>query len=411
MCSRLGRLRSASACFRRDHTRHTSLSRPRMAAKPGMGAHHSRGVRLGAEPYAVRRAIRVTARPAQNRRFLTPDGRSAPGLVAASDHCPSGLRRHAQRRSPSPAAWAAGLPSHPAVPDEPGNGLRITTAAETILAPARDLGVLDLVILGDSALRLRHCTLTDLEITARQRRRGAPLLRQVIPLLDARSESAWESIMRVLHQAAEIPVTPQHEIFDAQGRFIARADLRTGLGGSTSTTARGIGRLMSTKSIWNATAPSSPSNGSGTASPQSICSGTAPQSRRRRRPARTGPGSRVGWLRGRACSTTRSSDGPAARAPTATGAEPSPKPVSCNKETAAIWVVGDRLRQDGSGALLAALTLGELFARHQRRQHRVPDDFISDDHLGDVIAARNVVHDVEQYLFQDRPQPASASAT
>jgi hypothetical protein len=69
------------------------------------------------------------------------------------------------------------------------NGLRITTAAEMILAAARDLGVLDLVILGDSALRLRHCTLTDLEIAARQRRRGAPLLRQVIPLLDARSES------------------------------------------------------------------------------------------------------------------------------------------------------------------------------------------------------------------------------
>jgi hypothetical protein len=86
--------------------------------------------------------------------------------------------------------------------------------------------VLDLVILGDSALRLRHCSLTDLKITACQRRRGAPLLRQVIPLLDERSESAWESIMRVLHQAAEIPVTPQQEIFDEEGRFIARSDLR-----------------------------------------------------------------------------------------------------------------------------------------------------------------------------------------
>jgi hypothetical protein len=51
-------------------------------------------------------------------------------------------------------------------------------------------------------------------------------MRQVIPLLDARSESAWESIMRVLHQAAEIPVTPQQEIFDERDRFIARADLR-----------------------------------------------------------------------------------------------------------------------------------------------------------------------------------------
>jgi hypothetical protein len=32
--------------------------------------------------------------------------------------------------------------------------------------------------------------------------------------------------MRVLHRAAEIPVTPQQEIFDKEGRFIARVDLR-----------------------------------------------------------------------------------------------------------------------------------------------------------------------------------------
>ena len=32
--------------------------------------------------------------------------------------------------------------------------------------------------------------------------------------------------MRVLHHAAEIPVTPQQEILDEEGRFIARADLR-----------------------------------------------------------------------------------------------------------------------------------------------------------------------------------------
>lgn len=31
--------------------------------------------------------------------------------------------------------------------------------------------------------------------------------------------------MRVLHLAAEIPVTPQYEIFDPRGNFVARADL------------------------------------------------------------------------------------------------------------------------------------------------------------------------------------------
>jgi very-short-patch-repair endonuclease len=105
------------------------------------------------------------------------------------------------------------------------DGLKITTPAETLLACARDLGILDVVIMGDSALREGDVTLTELKIAASQRRRGAPKLRQIIPLLDKRSESAWESVMRVLHVAAEIPVNVQHEIFDECGRFVARVDL------------------------------------------------------------------------------------------------------------------------------------------------------------------------------------------
>jgi hypothetical protein len=114
-------------------------------------------------------------------------------------------------------------------PDPPAHqlvdGLRVATAAETLLAAARDLGVLDLVVLGDSALQLRQCTVVDLWQAASRRRRGAPLLRQVIPLLDARSESPWESVMRVLHRAAGIGVEPQHVVLDGRGRFVARADL------------------------------------------------------------------------------------------------------------------------------------------------------------------------------------------
>jgi hypothetical protein len=141
------------------------------------------------------------------RRFLPPDGCSPSGLVAPGHHFSSvfAAMLNADPRPRRPGLFVC-RHTQP-FPMNLVNGLRVTTAAETILAAARDLGVLDLVILGDSALRLRHCTLTDLEITARQRRRGAPLLRQVIPLLDARSESAWESIMRALHRAAEIPVT------------------------------------------------------------------------------------------------------------------------------------------------------------------------------------------------------------
>jgi hypothetical protein len=105
------------------------------------------------------------------------------------------------------------------------NGIRLASAAETLLAAARDLGLLDIVILGDAALHLRDCTIEELQAAAAQRRRGAPLLRSAVPLLDERSESPWESVLRVLHVAAEVGVEPQRKIYDEWGNFVARADL------------------------------------------------------------------------------------------------------------------------------------------------------------------------------------------
>jgi hypothetical protein len=131
-------------------------------------------------------------------------------------------------REGDPCPHRAGLfvSRHPdRVPSELVSDIRLTTPAETLLAAARDLGVLDLVLMGDSALRLGHCTIDELVATAAQRRRGAPMLRKVIGLLDQRSESPWESVMRVLHRAAHIPVEPQHKVFDRWGRFVARGDL------------------------------------------------------------------------------------------------------------------------------------------------------------------------------------------
>lgn len=105
-------------------------------------------------------------------------------------------------------------------------GLRLTTPAETLLALARDLTPLDLVVLADSAVRRGDVTVEELDsIATGTRRRGAPALRALIPLIDERSESAWESVMRLLHRAADVPVEPQHELFDQSGTFVARADL------------------------------------------------------------------------------------------------------------------------------------------------------------------------------------------
>lgn len=110
-------------------------------------------------------------------------------------------------------------------PYERVDGVPVTIPGETLLSAARDLGVLDLVLMGDSALRLGHCTPTELAAVCAQQRAGVVQLRHAVALLDKRSESAWESIMRVLHRAAEIDVEPQRRLEDWRGRFVARADL------------------------------------------------------------------------------------------------------------------------------------------------------------------------------------------
>jgi len=56
--------------------------------------------------------------------------------------------------------------------------------------------------------------------------RGAMTARTLLPLVDARSESPRESDLRLLLHDAGLPAaTPQHEVRDAQGRFVARLDL------------------------------------------------------------------------------------------------------------------------------------------------------------------------------------------
>jgi very-short-patch-repair endonuclease len=97
--------------------------------------------------------------------------------------------------------------------------------AEVLLACARDLSLLDLVVLIDSALHLGHCRTTDLDRVCTGRRRGAPALRRALAYADGRAESAWESVLRMFHVACEVPVEPQHEVRTPDGRFVARGDL------------------------------------------------------------------------------------------------------------------------------------------------------------------------------------------
>lgn len=105
---------------------------------------------------------------------------------------------------------------------ETRGGLPVAGATDTLLAAARDLALLDLVVLVDAALYRQDCSLSELRLAALQRRRGAPALRQALKYADGRAESGWETLLRLLHQLCDVPVEPQYVV----GPY--RADLRVG---------------------------------------------------------------------------------------------------------------------------------------------------------------------------------------
>jgi hypothetical protein len=111
------------------------------------------------------------------------------------------------------------------VPTVLRGGLRLATPGEALRAAGRDLGLLDLVVLVDSALQRRHCDVGELRRVSARRRRGAPALRKALGFVDARSESPWESVLRMLHWVCDIPVEPQYEVRDEFGALVGRGDL------------------------------------------------------------------------------------------------------------------------------------------------------------------------------------------
>jgi hypothetical protein len=116
------------------------------------------------------------------------------------------------RTTPEPAIWwMCGLPMVP--------------TTDVLLALARHLGLLDVVVALDSALRAGHVALPELAAALHTRRRGVRRLRQAAALADPRSESPYETLLRILHVVCEIAVVPQHELW-VSGRLIARGDLR-----------------------------------------------------------------------------------------------------------------------------------------------------------------------------------------
>jgi alpha-ketoglutarate-dependent taurine dioxygenase len=103
--------------------------------------------------------------------------------------------------------------------------LPIVSATDTLLALARHFGLLDVVVVLDAALHAGDVTPDELARACAARRHGVRRLREAVPLADGRSESPYESLLRLLHVVCDIGVVPQHELW-AGGRMVARGDLR-----------------------------------------------------------------------------------------------------------------------------------------------------------------------------------------
>lgn len=106
------------------------------------------------------------------------------------------------------------------------DGVVVASPAWTIVELAEHLALIDLVVVIDSALQRGDVTVTDLRQTMRPGRRGVRILRRALDLVDARSESPWETVLRLLFVLAGVDVEPQYPVRNELGVQIARADLR-----------------------------------------------------------------------------------------------------------------------------------------------------------------------------------------
>lgn len=106
------------------------------------------------------------------------------------------------------------------------DGMRVTSAARTVIDLARHDGFLAGVAAGDAALHRGLVALDELhaELRAAGSRRGVRTARDVVAFVDGRSESPGESLSRVrMHELALPAPQLQHVVRDRDG-FVGRVD-------------------------------------------------------------------------------------------------------------------------------------------------------------------------------------------
>jgi very-short-patch-repair endonuclease len=106
------------------------------------------------------------------------------------------------------------------------DGVAVASPEWTISELAEHLALLDLVAVIDGAIHLGHTSIDSIRAVMRPGRRGVRVLRRALALADGRSESWWETMLRLVHVLSGIAVEPQHHVLNAAGVEIARVDLR-----------------------------------------------------------------------------------------------------------------------------------------------------------------------------------------
>jgi hypothetical protein len=107
-------------------------------------------------------------------------------------------------------------------------GTRVTSPGRTAFDVARRLPPIEAVVAVDAMLAARVVARSDLEkaAVARPGWPGVVQLRRVLEFRDGRAESPQETRLRMVLIAGGLPAPVcQHEVFDGNGRFVARLDL------------------------------------------------------------------------------------------------------------------------------------------------------------------------------------------
>jgi hypothetical protein len=103
--------------------------------------------------------------------------------------------------------------------------LPVEEPEEILLRAARDMGMIDLVIMIDSARRQEVVNEKRLLALLATRRPGVRPLRMAWSLSDPRADSGPESVLRLFHDCIDVPVEPQAKLYDESGNLVGQADL------------------------------------------------------------------------------------------------------------------------------------------------------------------------------------------